>query len=56
MKKQWHRWLVNAYTLQGHVVLTDFGLAKEDFDEDSTTNTFCGTLEYMGAFMQLLCF
>ncbi|CAH8541778.1 unnamed protein product [Dicrocoelium dendriticum] len=29
---------------QGHVKLTDFGLSKEGF---CTTNTFCGTIEYM---------
>ncbi|EAY15387.1 AGC family protein kinase [Trichomonas vaginalis G3] len=31
---------------QGHVKLTDFGLAKDLTDESSTT-TFCGTFEYM---------
>jgi len=31
----------------GHVALTDFGLAKEEVDEDSRANTFCGTIEYM---------
>jgi len=31
----------------GHVALTDFGLAKEDVDEESRANTFCGTIEYM---------
>lgn len=29
---------------QGHVKLTDFGLSKEGV---CTTNTFCGTIEYM---------
>ena len=28
----------------GHVKLTDFGLSKEGV---GTTNTFCGTIEYM---------
>lgn len=32
---------------QGHVVLTDFGLCKESVYGDETTNTFCGTIEYM---------
>ena len=32
---------------QGHVVLTDFGLSKESLFGDATTNTFCGTVEYM---------
>ncbi len=32
---------------QGHVVLTDFGLSKESLHGDATTNTFCGTIEYM---------
>lgn len=32
---------------QGHVVLTDFGLCKESIFGDETTNTFCGTIEYM---------
>ncbi|TYJ36275.1 hypothetical protein E1A91_A05G296800v1 [Gossypium mustelinum] len=30
----------------GHVMLTDFGLAKE-FDENTRSNSLCGTLEYM---------
>lgn len=30
----------------GHVVLTDFGLAKE-IDESSRSNSLCGTMEYM---------
>lgn len=30
----------------GHIVLTDFGLAKE-IDESSRTNSLCGTMEYM---------
>ncbi len=32
---------------EGHVVLTDFGLSKESLFGDATTNTFCGTIEYM---------
>ncbi|KAL1483314.1 hypothetical protein MTO96_033274 [Rhipicephalus appendiculatus] len=32
---------------QGHVVLTDFGLCKEGIREKETTNTFCGTPEYL---------
>lgn len=32
---------------QGHVKLTDFGLCKEAVAEGGTTNTFCGTIEYM---------
>lgn len=31
----------------GHVVLTDFGLSKESLFGEATTNTFCGTVEYM---------
>eukprot|EP01130_Rhizamoeba_saxonica_P017306 TRINITY_DN8344_c0_g1_i1.p1 TRINITY_DN8344_c0_g1~~TRINITY_DN8344_c0_g1_i1.p1 ORF type:complete len:387 (-),score=67.43 TRINITY_DN8344_c0_g1_i1:36-1196(-) len=32
----------------GHLVLTDFGLAKSDmYDDEGRTRTFCGTLEYM---------
>lgn len=30
----------------GHVMLTDFGLAKE-FEESTRSNSMCGTLEYM---------
>ncbi|KAI4324540.1 hypothetical protein MLD38_030023 [Melastoma candidum] len=30
----------------GHVVLTDFGLAKQ-FDENTRSNSMCGTVEYM---------
>ncbi|GFG34302.1 hypothetical protein Cfor_07097 [Coptotermes formosanus] len=32
---------------QGHVVLTDFGLSKEGLFPTDTTNTFCGTPEYL---------
>ncbi|XP_048868168.1 serine/threonine-protein kinase Sgk3-like isoform X1 [Brienomyrus brachyistius] len=32
---------------EGHVVLTDFGLCKEGISRDETTNTFCGTPEYL---------
>ena len=32
---------------KGHVVLTDFGLCKESVYGNETTNTFCGTIEYM---------
>ncbi|ESL09328.1 rac serine-threonine kinase [Trypanosoma rangeli SC58] len=32
---------------EGHVVLTDFGLAKREIADDTHTHTFCGTPEYM---------
>ncbi|XP_053393801.1 serine/threonine-protein kinase Sgk3-like isoform X2 [Mercenaria mercenaria] len=32
---------------KGHVVLTDFGLCKEGIEGMGTTNTFCGTPEYL---------
>ncbi|CAL8085553.1 unnamed protein product [Calicophoron daubneyi] len=32
---------------KGHVVLTDFGLCKENLEDTSTTSTFCGTPEYL---------
>ncbi|RKP13860.1 kinase-like domain-containing protein [Piptocephalis cylindrospora] len=31
----------------GNVVLTDFGLSKVSLDDSGTTNTICGTVEYM---------
>ncbi|GLH13847.1 Mitogen-activated protein kinase kinase kinase 7 [Gryllus bimaculatus] len=31
----------------GHVILTDFGLSKEGLLPTDTTNTFCGTPEYL---------
>jgi len=34
-------------TAQGHVCLTDFGLAKEQVTNDEGASTFCGTMEYM---------
>lgn len=31
----------------GHIALTDFGLCKENLSFNETTNTFCGTAEYL---------
>jgi serum/glucocorticoid-regulated kinase 3 len=31
----------------GHIVLTDFGLCKEGLQATDTTDTFCGTPEYL---------
>ncbi|KAL2913685.1 Serine/threonine-protein kinase [Polyrhizophydium stewartii] len=31
----------------GHIALTDFGLCKENVAYDQTTNTFCGSPEYL---------
>lgn len=34
-----------GFCVQGHVVLTDFGLCKEGVEPEGTTTTFCGTPE-----------
>ena len=31
----------------GHIALCDFGLSKMNLSKDDTTNTFCGTTEYL---------
>lgn len=36
--------------VQGHVVLTDFGLCKEGVEPEGTTSTFCGTPEVSGKY------
>uniref|UniRef100_A0A671S7X5 Serum/glucocorticoid regulated kinase 1 n=1 Tax=Sinocyclocheilus anshuiensis TaxID=1608454 RepID=A0A671S7X5_9TELE len=32
---------------QGHIILTDFGLCKENIEPNGMTSTFCGTPEYL---------
>lgn len=32
---------------KGHIALCDFGLSKANLNNDGTTNTFCGTTEYL---------
>jgi classical protein kinase C alpha type len=34
-------------TLDGHIKITDYGLCKENMGYNATTNTFCGTPEFM---------
>lgn len=42
---------------EGHVRVTDFGLAKEDVSESAPTNSFCGTPEYLAPEVTVvLCF
>lgn len=31
----------------GHIVLTDFGLCKDNLDFNDTTATLCGSLDYL---------
>jgi serine/threonine protein kinase len=33
--------------IDGHVILTDFGLSKDNFHKDSLAYSFCGSPEYM---------
>lgn len=40
--------------LLGHIVLTDFGLAKDKIDEHTKTRTWCGTIGTHEAFLQSL--
>eukprot|EP01121_Diplochlamys_sp_Union-15-3_P002120 TRINITY_DN1183_c0_g2_i1.p1 TRINITY_DN1183_c0_g2~~TRINITY_DN1183_c0_g2_i1.p1 ORF type:complete len:412 (-),score=44.68 TRINITY_DN1183_c0_g2_i1:141-1376(-) len=32
---------------QGHIILTDFGFAKENISDQNRATSFCGTMEYM---------
>ena len=39
-----------------HICLTDFGISKEGFEEDTTrTKTLVGTPEYLGSFSTFCC-
>jgi len=38
---------------QGHVILADFGLAKDDFKDGSLARSFCGSPAYLAPEMLL---
>lgn len=38
----------------GHIRITDFGLSKQFKSLDETTETFCGTPEYLGTWLSPL--
>ncbi len=40
--------------MSGHIALCDFGLCKMKMGQDTKTNTFCGTPEYLVRFIYFL--